>query len=424
MIRFLIKGIVRDKNRSVLPVMVVSLGVMLTIFLSGYIRGVMGDMIDQNARFETGHVKVMTRAYAENSSQMPNDLALLDIAELKAQLHEDYPNVEWVERIRFGGLVDVPGEDDTSLGQGPAAGLAVNLFNKDNKEIERLNLESALVTGELPSKSGEALVGHVLAEKLGLQLGDEITLMGSTMNGSLTLQGFTISGTIRFGISTMDRGAMVIDVSDAQQMLDMEDGAGEILGYFNEGVYKDEIALPMEEEFNAKYADSDDEFAPKMLALRHQNSLSGYLDMVDIYASMFVFIFVIVMSIVLWNTGLLGGLRRYQEFGIRLALGEEKKHIYRSLVSEAVIVGVLGSVSGTILGLVATYFMQTYGINIEGMMDESTMLMPTRLRSEFTPDLLYIGFIPGVVAMVIGNMLSGIGIYKRQTSRLMKELEV
>jgi putative ABC transport system permease protein len=39
MIRFLIKGILGDKNRSVLPVMIVSLGVMLTIFMSGYIRG-------------------------------------------------------------------------------------------------------------------------------------------------------------------------------------------------------------------------------------------------------------------------------------------------------------------------------------------------------------------------------------------------
>ena len=36
----------------------------------------------------------------------------------------------------------------------------------------------------------------------------------------------------------------------------------------------------------------------------------------------------------------------------------------------------------------------------------------------------YIGFIPGLFAMVIGNMLSGIGIYKRETATLFKELEV
>ena len=37
----------------------------------------MGDMIDMNARFVSGHVKIMTRAYDENSDQAPLDLALL-----------------------------------------------------------------------------------------------------------------------------------------------------------------------------------------------------------------------------------------------------------------------------------------------------------------------------------------------------------
>ena len=51
MIKFLFKGIIGDKNRSVLPIIIITIGVMLTIFLSGYLRGVMGDLVDQNARF-------------------------------------------------------------------------------------------------------------------------------------------------------------------------------------------------------------------------------------------------------------------------------------------------------------------------------------------------------------------------------------
>ena len=37
----------------------------------------MGDTIEMNAKFSNGHVKVMTKAYAENMSQIPNDLALI-----------------------------------------------------------------------------------------------------------------------------------------------------------------------------------------------------------------------------------------------------------------------------------------------------------------------------------------------------------
>jgi len=74
--------------------------------------------------------------------------------------------------------------------------------------------------------------------------------------------------------------------------------------------------------------------------------------------------------------------------------------------------------------LAGVIFLQVQGIDISGMMSGSTMMMPSVLRAKFTPDLLYIGFIPGVFAMVVGNMISGIGIYKRETATLFKELEV
>ena len=424
MIKFLLKGILGDKNRSILPIIIITIGVSLTILLSGYMRGVMGDMIDQNARFDTGHMKIMSRAYAENIAQLPNDLALLGVDELKEELQKDYPEIKWIDRIKFGGLIDVPNGENASKGQGPAAGMAMDIFNPESGEDARMNLTSSIVKGKLPSQPREALVGNDFAEKLNIEIGDEVTYMGTTMNGAMTFENFVVSGTIKFGMPAMDKGAIVIDISDARQLLDMEDGVGEMLGFLPGGVYDDEEVAPIVNSFNAKYAEDTDEYAPEMLALRDQNGLSSYLDMVDYFAALFVGIFVFAMSMVLWNTGLLGGLRRYQEFGIRLALGEPKGHIYRTLIYEAVLIGIIGSVIGTAIGLFGVYLLQKYGIDIGDLMKDSSMMMPTVLRGKMTPDLLYIGFIPGLFAMVLGNMLSGIGIYRRSTASLFKELEV
>ena len=424
MIRFLIKGILGDKNRSVLPIIIITIGVSLTILLSGYLRGVMGDMIDQSARFDTGHVKIMSRAYAEDQVQMPNDLALLGVGAIKEQLASDYPDVQWVDRIKFGGLIDVPDGKEGSKGQGPAAGLAFDLFSGVSGEDERLNISHSIVKGKLPSQPREALIGNDFADKLNIQIGDEITYMGTTMNGSMTFENFVVTGTITFGIAAMDKGAIIIDISDARVLLDMHDAVGELLGFFEGGVYDDDKALAIAAGFNQKYALDKDEYAPQMFALREQNSLGGYLDYVDYFASVFVGIFVFAMSVVLWNTGLLGGLRRYQEFGIRLALGESRGHIYLTLIYEAIFIGFTGSVAGTIVGLSGTYYLQIYGIDVGDMMQESTMMVPSVMRAKMTPDLLYIGFVPGLFAMVFGNMLSGIGIYKRSTASLFKELEV
>lgn len=424
MIKFIFKAILRDKNRSLLPVIIIAIGVFLTIFLSGFLGGMMGDIIDQTARFETGHVKVMSKAYAENKDQLPNDLALLNADSLTNALKKEYPDFDWVQRIKFGGIIDAPDVNGDSKGQGTASGLAIDFLSGNNSEIKRLNIESSMVSGNVPKNKQEALIGYVLAENLKLNIGDTITFMGTTMNGSMTFTNYIISGTVRFGVSAMDRSTVIVDISAAKNFLDMNDAASEILGYDNAGIYADKRAKTITDSFNAKYTNSPDEYAPIMMRLKDQNGMGTYLDLVNYFSGMFVFIFIIIMSIVLWNTGLIAGLRRYQEFGIRLALGEEKGHIYRTLLLEALLVGAIGSIVGSILGITATLLMQVYGIDISGMIDGGTMIMPTVMRAKFSYNLLYIGFIPGLLAMVLGNMLSGIAIYKRQTATLFKELEV
>ena len=424
MIQFLLKGILGDKNRSLLPIIIISIGVALTVLLSGYLKGAMGDIVDQNARFDTGHVKVMSKAYAENKDQLPNDLALLGVDTLMKSLRAQIPQMKWVKRIRFGGLMDAPDASGETKGQGPAMGMALELFSENSGEVERLNIPNSLVSGKIPTETGEALIGHDFAQKLDLKIGDEITYIGSTMNGAMSFENFTVTGTVRFGTAAMDKGAIIIDIGDAQRMMDMENGAGEILGFLNDEVYDDDKANQISNTFNLKYASSTDEYAPVMQPLKAQNNLAGYLDYVDVFSVLFVGIFVFAMSIVLWNTGLLGGLRRYQEFGIRLALGESKGHIYRSLFYEAVLIGIIGSVIGSAIGVGATYYLQVVGIDIGEYLSNSTMMMPSVIRAKVTPSLFFIGFIPGLFAMVLGTLLSGIGIYKRETATLFKEMEV
>lgn len=424
MIRFLFKGVIRDKARSRLPIIIVTIGVLLTITLSSFVTGIMRDMIDMNARFSTGHVKVMTRAYAENQSQLPIDLAILGVDSLRDALATQFPDMKWVERIPFGGLMDIPDEKGETRGQGPVSGLAVNLFSQNNGEAERLSITASLQSGKLPQKSGEALISHKFATNMNIRPGDQVTFFGSTMYGSMTFYNFEVAGTVSFGNPALDRGGLIIDISDARAILDMQDGANEILGYFEDDIYDDEKAEEISSRFNAQFENSRDEFAPLMKPLKQQNQLASIIDTSENMNKIFIFVFVLAMSIVLWNTGLLGGLRRYKEFGVRLALGEGKTHIYKTMLYEALIIGMIGSVTGTALGLAVAYPLQEYGLYFGDLMKNSSMMMPNTYRAVITPDTFYIGLIPGLFAMVLGQALSGIGIYKRNTARLFKELEV
>ena len=426
MIRFLLKGLLRDRHRSLFPVLVVLLGVALTVILHCWITGILGDVIDFSARFSTGHLKVITRAYAENMDQMPNDLALTDANRLIEDLQKTYPDMTWVRRIRFGGLLDVPDENGETRSQGPAAGLAVNILSREAGEIDRLNIARSLVRGSLPAKPGEVLISDEFAGKLDVDIGETVTLIGSTMFGSMAMQNFTLAGTVEFGMTVMDRGAIVVDIADAQATLDMDDAAGEILGYFNTGTYNDAAASAAAEAFNSGInttAASTDEFAPVMLRLKEQNDLESMLDYTASITRVIVSVFVAAMSIVLWNAGLLGGLRRYGEIGVRLAIGEDKGKIYRAMICESVITGIVGSILGTAVGLGFAYLMQTKGIDVGNSMKNSSMMMPTVFRARITAQAYYIGFLPGLFATALGTALSGIGIYRRKTAQLFKELE-
>jgi len=424
MIQFLFKGIIRDKNRSLLPVIVISIGVFLTVLGSCWFKGIFTDMIDVNANFSTGHVKAMTRAYADNAGQMANDLALLEANRLIDELNTAYPGLEWVQRIHFGGLLDVPDAEGETRGQGMATGWGIDFFSPGTHEPARMNIPNSIVQGALPAQAGEALISHDFAERFNIKPGDPITLFGSTMHGGMAFANFTVAGTVRFGMRALDRGAIIIDLADAQAALDMAGAAGEILGFFKDGKYNGEKALELKMDFNSRYEDNPDEFAPTMLRLNDQNGLEDYLALSESMSGIMIFIFVLAMSIVLWNTGLLGGLRRYNEFGIRLAMGEEKNHIYRSLIIESVLIGTIGSVVGTALGLAAAFYLQEYGLSFGAAIQGGGIMMPEVFRTRIGPEAFYIGFIPGLFSMVLGNALSGIGIYKRQTAVLFKELSV
>jgi putative ABC transport system permease protein len=206
----------------------------------------------------------------------------------------------------------------------------------------------------------------------------------------------------------------------------MEDAASEVLGYTHSLYYEDEDAVDLRQKFNVAESDSADIFSPYMLALRDANQMGNMVDINKSIMAIILGIFMTIVMIVLWNMGLMNGLRRYGEIGMRLAIGESKGQVYRSMIIEAVIIGLIGTVLGTVMGLGITYYLQEVGLDYSKGLESLTstsIVMSNIMYAKVTPDLYYIGFIPGVIATMLGTMLAGRAIYKREMAQLFKELE-
>ena len=266
------------------------------------------------------------------------------------------------------------------------------------------------------------LICEELAGALGIALGQRATLIGSTMYGSMALANFTVVGTVRFGVAAMDRGAMLADLRDVQAALNMENGAAAILGFFPDDLYHEARADSVAARFNARHR-STDQFSAVMETLREASGLSQFLDYITAALNAFIAVFVVAMSIVLWNAGLMGSLRRYGEIGVRLAIGEDHGHIYRAMLAESLAIALAGSLLGTAVGLAFAYWLQVHGLNIHAFLKNSTMIIDDIARARVTPGAALIGFLPGGLATLLGTGIAGIGIYRRQTSQLFKELE-
>ena len=423
MIAFLIKGLWRDRTRSLFPFITVVTGVVITVIMQTYMAGIISNMSWSSASFSTGHVKVTSRAYAKEGEQASNELAYAGLDKLLGDLRRQAPELIWSPRIRFGGLLDIPDDQGRTKAQAPIAGLGVDLLSSDAVDRRVLNVEGALVRGRLPASRGEILISDELARELDVQPGATATLISSTMYGSMATSNFTIAGTIRLGIRAMDRGTVMADVADLQAALDMPDAAGEILGFFPDTLYRRQSANAIAERFNGQWSGIDGEFAPVMVSMSNQPGAAELIDYMGAVSTGVVAIFTFVMSIVLWNAGLIGSLRRYGEIGVRLAFGEDKGHLYRAMIAESLVIGFVGSVVGTALAMGPAYWLQSTGFDMSALMPNSSLMANNIIRAQISAVSFFIGFLPGLLATSIGTAFSGIGVYKRQTATLMKELE-
>ena len=129
------------------------------------------------------------------------------------------------------------------------------------------------------------------------------------------------------------------------------------------------------------------------------------------------------MGIVLWNAGLLNGIYRYGELGMRLAMGESHGLLLKHLMTEALLVGVIGAFFGCILGGGFLYYFQEYGINMGDKLAQTGLMLSDVSRARVSVDAFVYAIIPGILANVLGTFVAGIGIFKRSEAELFRELE-
>ena len=431
MIRLLIKGMLQDRSRSLFPLSVVTVGVALVIILVGFLDGVIMGMVDSTAYLDTGHLRVVNKPYfdEEHLNPMDRSLGAQKLTETWLKNNSD-PSIEWSPRIRWRAIMDVPDGKGETRSQTPVTGMALDLLSNDSTELHRLNLAESLTDGRLPYNQGEVLVGYQLAKTLKLELYKPVTLIGRSFDGGLATDNYMVVGFVRFGIFAMDKKMLLIDLADAQETFYLQDMVTDWLGYLPVHVsfldydkYRLRLESNLKNLINTQPKGWAKDDRPIVVSIQDQRNIRSHTEMFLVVRKYIIGVFLFLMVVVLWNAGIINGIHRYGEMGVRLAMGETHSTLIISLISESLVIGIIGSFTGCILGGACTYALQEVGLDMGDAFAKSGLMLSDVVRARLSAEGFVRGIIPGITASVLGTLISALSIYKRSEANLFRELE-
>jgi putative ABC transport system permease protein len=336
---------------------------MLLVFMMSLQLGMYGLMIDNSLKLFTGHLQVQATGFKDEQKMRQ---IVPDILPLAQSFREKFAQVQVAARGSTFALVS---SEDRSFG---IAILGVESgFEPRVSSIPGLVDDGRYLTS---NDSAEIVIGRVLARNLRASVGDELTLLGSGLDGSFAATVVMVVGIFDSGVKDIDRSIAQIPIGLFQETFFME-GAGHQIVI----VADDRNVIPelIPQVSGLLPPDSD-------LTVLDWNQLQPGLKQAiqaDMASSFFMyFILVILVSFSVLNTQLMSVLERTREFGIVMALGLRPGKLGRLVLLETAIMGSMGLLLGAVAGGLLTAWFSGNGIVFPGMDEMAAQFnLPARM---------------------------------------------
>ncbi len=343
------RNTLRNTRRTLLTVIAVSIAVTAITFMFAYITGILGNFVDSYARSESGHVRIRKDGYTERERLMPVYLKVDGVSELLERIRDHADVEEVVPRIRSSVLVDGAGSNRPGL----LLGLDIE------RESAYLNPTGMAVNGNPPRPGHpEVMIGMEFAEKLSIEVGDTITVLGQTAYRSLGGLRLVVTDLAFSGISFLDNSMLVVPIDQAQELADMPDAATEILVFAHDVEIAESLAVELEADL-APYVSGDIE----VLSWLDQGQLMRTMQMMRPLLGVVMGLMLLMAGLIIINTMLMTVMERTQELGMQAALGMRRSDILFLIVSEGLVIGLIGGAIGAVLGSGVGIWLEHSGID-------------------------------------------------------------
>ncbi|MFE0172033.1 ABC transporter permease [Streptomyces sp. NPDC059002] len=257
-----------------------------------------------------------------------------------ADLRQRVAKVDGVSAAHIDVSVDnitVVDRDNESVG--PTTGaptIATNWYPTDRSPVE-------LTSGHAPRGGGQAMIDADTADKKDVEIGDTLTVLARP--GSFKVK---IVGIATFTTTNPGAALVFLDTAAAQrELLGSKDAATSISVSAADGVpdttLKRRIAADLGSGYDLKTADEQAESAA--------SEFGGFLDVIKYVMLGFAGVAVLVGIFLIVNTFSMLIAQRTRELGLLRALGADRRQVRRSVLIEALLLGLVGSTLGLAVGI-------------------------------------------------------------------------
>ncbi|MFF5343410.1 ABC transporter permease [Streptomyces althioticus] len=200
-----------------------------------------------------------------------------------------------------------------------------------------------ITSGAAPKGSGQIMLDADTAEKHDLGIGDELSVM--TALGTHTAK---ISGVADFNVTNPGAAIFFLDTPTAQKVLVGETGVyTDVNVTAAEGVSDDQLKQNVLAELGGGYK----VLTAKETAEANQKGVEGFMNVMKYAMLGFAGIAFLVGIFLIINTFSMLVAQRTREIGLMRAIGSSRRQVNRSVLTEALLLGVVGSVLGVGAGV-------------------------------------------------------------------------
>lgn len=340
-----LRNIFRQKLRTTMTLGAIVFGVAGLILSGGFVQDIFVQLREAIIHSQTGHIQVFRKGFLERGARQPHAFLIEDPAAL-AQRIETLPDVKEVAaRLSFSGLLNNGKRDLAIIGEGV----------EPDKEA-RIGTFLSLTAGRQLSDADTfgMVIGQGVAHSLSVHPGDRVTLVMNTIEGALNTLDFEIVGVFQSFSKEFDARAIRIPLAAAQELM-LTNGANVLVATLHRTEDTDRAVEQIRSSIDA------DAFE----AQGWSTLADFYEKTVDLYDRQFgvlqlIILFMVLLSVV--NSVNMTAFERLAEFGTLQALGNRKRDVFRLLIVENVVLGLIGAALGVVVGSILAVVISAIGI--------------------------------------------------------------